>query len=694
MAVLETAVKKVGSSFDIIAVSGDLVDYTVRNLERHRNVLKNTHSYLVQFANEFCINKTKGLVIIPGNHDYRWRGVEANADAEEAFKDIYRDYFGHRLFVFGSLPPLLVACFDSNRQLEGGNEFDWARGALDIQAILRDLNEINDVLKDSDVRRIALVHHNPLPVTEAERIDLRGIFERVLGKQLGGAAEYMLLRNSGVFLQTLIDNNFRMALHGHLHKPGFWRAHGTTSMGHASWIEVLSAPSVFQGEILGFNTIEFSSDGVAEVRSHEFTRQGPMRLNRLLPSAEYDVIRGVLKDPFERAPKVSFDLYSETYVVDLDNGDLECIELRKGIRSTTSEPQDSFNIRVTSAALTMTVFDAWDINSNNLVSADPIPADEEGWMDFGIRLDPAATDHAPHPGVFSRFVYRSVMYSSKEDKLFCGDDQDPGFDMINETVSRPADRMVIKVRFITKHSDRIPKHLSFEVKRPTGARVEEEEQSGYVHFDWLNPSLAAHASTHPEAVLTVFKPRPGFDYKIKWALRGNRSLVEPRTKERWAEVYRLSSNPRKCQDALFQALDTLKKRCAVTQDISAYLFAFNSDSCMLEAISSAAPARNDQFAAKAFRYGHDVVGAAFRLARPLFYMRDDPGTKYFRRLKPDDLEFLLGCPILSSADGLPLACVAVASRQRGSHVRVCGEEHLKEVADDVSAAVAAFLQLS
>jgi 3',5'-cyclic AMP phosphodiesterase CpdA len=60
---------------DIVAVTGDIVDYRGWRRNDHLRTLRAANGYLSRLCNLCGVDPLKPLFIIPGNHDRRWSGV-------------------------------------------------------------------------------------------------------------------------------------------------------------------------------------------------------------------------------------------------------------------------------------------------------------------------------------------------------------------------------------------------------------------------------------------------------------------------------------------------------------------------------------------------------------------------------------------------------------------------------------------
>jgi 3',5'-cyclic AMP phosphodiesterase CpdA len=123
--------------------------------------------------------------------------------------------------------PVLLALLDSNPKTAGPYA---ATGEVENQELISLKNEL-DRVKEPYLARVAVVHHHVLPIAfVADETKMTG-------------EPLMVLRNAGVVLRILADNNFDLVLHGHWHKAQFARIDMGTADGESYPIAVAAAGS-------------------------------------------------------------------------------------------------------------------------------------------------------------------------------------------------------------------------------------------------------------------------------------------------------------------------------------------------------------------------------------------------------------------------------------------------------------------
>jgi 3',5'-cyclic AMP phosphodiesterase CpdA len=283
---------ELGKNIDLIAVTGDLLEngqwrqgHRLKTLDR---VKKNLH----KLCGGCNIDPKTGLFVIPGNHDYKWKGVIRNTLGRQVFDAEFADYSQDRLFATTDGWHLFVACFDSNRV---GGVADLARGAVDpLEARHRMLGYNDRLARTNNLTKVALVHHHPLPVASSESLQPEGLLEEVTGRQWVGAPEHMVFRNAGTFLELLLLHGFRAVLHGHLHYRGYLRLSRRVPP-QEELLEVFSGASLGappRNGQHGFHLLTIHRDGRLKSTHYDFERQGGARGVQVhLETAGYSALR-------------------------------------------------------------------------------------------------------------------------------------------------------------------------------------------------------------------------------------------------------------------------------------------------------------------------------------------------------------------------------------------------------------------
>jgi predicted MPP superfamily phosphohydrolase len=194
---------------DLICVTGDIVDFP----KKGRFVRAKNFFDRLRHAN------LSGLCLIPGNHDAFLRGLSLRKFRKHLNSDTeYHRHFSIRemdVCIFG----VDSTCFGLWDASNAGR-FS-SRSAQNLSHSVARMS--NDLGRERFARasKICLIHHHPLPT-------------------LSGNQEKMLyLRNSGLFLNAVSENQFDLILHGHQHEPFYFAL--TYNRGGEKNLVVLSA---------------------------------------------------------------------------------------------------------------------------------------------------------------------------------------------------------------------------------------------------------------------------------------------------------------------------------------------------------------------------------------------------------------------------------------------------------------------
>jgi hypothetical protein len=337
---------------DVLAITGDIVDGDIGNFfrpwrarRRISSILRGAREYLLDLSRRTLeLEPENGqILVIPGNHDFRYRGFINRSYSRTAFCLAFNEFCRHTWFPHLNI---LIGCFDSNVKLQN---FDIAMGYVDPTAVDRFSRELTGrISTDKDFAsaghafRIALLHHHPLPLAEAESLERRRRLERFIGRTLDGAPELLMLRNSGTFLDKLMRNDFRLLLHGHLHQPSALRLSKTEHNPPLDgWLEVLACGSTCVPGIdsnFSFNSLHVFDDGFADCVSYSCRSATPLNVWRAdqLGTAPYEEARKQLRTRQEEESLPS-DLWCESCTkdvhVNVQTGDLLIDDTIVGLRA-------------------------------------------------------------------------------------------------------------------------------------------------------------------------------------------------------------------------------------------------------------------------------------------------------------------------------------------------------------------------
>ena len=680
-----------GKYVDLILFTGDLVEYGNIKDRDHEACLITGKELLERIADQYCTIGRRGLVIIPGNHDYRWIGMAPVAAAQERFVQTLKDYLGHKLFRFEFMD-LVVACFDSNK----GDKLDWARGEIEIgdlnalnqrlQSLAKELDRAGDSIQRAT--KVALVHHHPFPVPAADRVKPHG-YENIAGKPLVGGAEYMLMRNAGVFVNKLLQHDFRLVLHGHLHEKGYWRVVSHDENDSEKWLEVLAGASLVKGKFLSFNLAVLESNGFLRITNCGWNDEGNPSKNTLLPSVPYEIVR--LVPPKDTAKvQAASGLLSVFWRVFLDKGDLALIEIVKGCHAI-SKPVDKLPVVTTSSGLASTEFKAKEIGQGNQTvgfetQIDPSKPHALGCL---ITFQPELQQNSNCDFAYKVFL-KGCMFRSRDDQIGVGDSRDVGWDSVTRKIVRPTEKMIMKLRFVadqTVEKSWIPERINFEVKDENGRPCPLERDCGHIVFEHISPRTAKDCwleNPGYDVILTVHKPRLNYNYILKWELQDRVSI--PMDVQRWQDCLlsldtdsALETKAKEYLGECLQALTVLNPKFKDGEtDVAAFLFAYDRGKHELVSRVSVRGQKATPLLQN-IRYGHDVVGTAFRRRELQQFPVSKESFEFLRRLRDSGLQYILACPINLPDQSWPVGVVAFASVKDTSRLHeFCSDKTLKD----------------
>jgi 3',5'-cyclic AMP phosphodiesterase CpdA len=705
--------------FDLVLVTGDLVDNSKLSSKKRLQALEEVKRFLLNLCNQWSLNDKRALVVIPGNHDYRWFGITGDTIAKAAFKEFFQQWMTHRLIEFREARmKLLIACFDSIFK-KGDN----ARGYVDPDEIARVGKDISNATLGSEVIRLALVHHHPLPVWRAETQKKVHILDYIFGRRLVGGDEYMLLRNSGIFLKNLLEKDFRLVLHGHLHESGYWRALTRTNSDEDKWLEVLSGASagrVDRANRYSFNSITIYRDGFIEGEQYAFDEEGQSEPRKIIPFTPYSVIRTsraqLIRDEQElpknlqiEATRAASEKYVQFWDVHLAQGDYTSTEIHHKFRAI-DKPVDKVIGSTASIAMTLTDDFGKKISGSSVISWEK-PKQGENGIQFEIGFSPPLEKDTPHDFV-TTYNYRGIMFRSKEDQIQLGAKQkDWGWDQIGQTIQRPTEQLYIKLRFFLDEQDPWVPEVQFEVRDIFNNLCKREMNGDHVFFDYPSKDvLEIMGKARPvEAILSVYKPRVSYKYILKWALPDKDRVHEPvmsLTRRRL-----LSSRLKGGVEARQRANTLIKNLFACANEFYlthfetslkhndvGYLFIVKERDLPLQigdksnepfrvsemvCAESTGDLDRDPIAFSPVAYGKNVVGTCFRRREPVYFSLADRALEVFENV-PNAYHYLIALPLADPGNpGLPIAVFALGSREETSalHKLIQNKEGLNRLTE-------------
>jgi hypothetical protein len=242
---------------DVIVVTGDIVEAGF-NLKAS---LKKACNDLFNLANNCGLNPNERLFVIPGNHDYRYWGnlTIPGVFGQKAFKKYFTCYNNSRI---AEGLRLFVACIDSNRNKHRVN---FATGRIADEDLINFNRDIEPYREDDTIKKIALLHHHPLPILKAEGDESNSILQGFDASVPIKAFD--VLENGASFLQEMLLANVNLVLHGHKHERGMAKASFPLGKSNLTrFIGVVAAGALGITAESSWNIIELYESGRVKVQ--------------------------------------------------------------------------------------------------------------------------------------------------------------------------------------------------------------------------------------------------------------------------------------------------------------------------------------------------------------------------------------------------------------------------------------------
>lgn len=700
------------AKFDLVLVTGDLIDASELNPWKWRKAMANARKALMSICRAVRVKPREGLLVIPGNHDVRWRGVYTLPSPTiprlpfippipclPSLSSCFERHFG-RFFVHSYYPKLglLVACFDSNLPTRW---FDSAKGTAPVtqcEEVLKDLKGLTPRYADAEAAfRLALIHHHLLPIPANDHT--------AAAKGLVGAPSQMLLRNAASFLQRLLAHDYRLVLHGHLHSHGYWLPQTFLDRDPSPrWLELISCD--WAGASLGgdrtFNVVKIHRGGPVEVDRVVFRDDGQAPRTIPQPMADQHLIRTRAWDRRARGGgAVRCRLDSQRWDVLLPSGDVVISRFFKGLRGD-GEAADQMEVTVAAAALANVQFEvkgvyggAVGVSWESFVRRGEAPGDAA--VVFRLRFSPAlGPEESDAIDVLLHIIIFGACATSLEDQGHAGLSQDgrQGKEAIHYEAVRACGRAVLNLRFLARSGTEAPKGLALQVYAPHSTPTRHESDSDHLFWDYWSaarePTSGLGIQSTPGAVLGVYRPQIGYGYALEWDLPRREPWRDAPALDYQRELLlRLDAARPFTAVALFlQEIETyLKTRrpCApcwtVWDDdtLGVYLFAFDAADHMLKRVGIKFH-EGDDFPSEV-AYGRDLIGTVFRQRHPLgaYFNREYSGDDWLFERIPHDVQCLGAWPLWrvertgpperpesEPLDLAPVGVLALASRRRQS----------------------------
>jgi len=703
---------------DLVFVTGDLAEGGEASHTKNEDALKKAHDYLLHLCQSLKIEPSDGLRVIPGNHDVRRKGLVQSRHLRKAFDNLFAPYNRHTYYPELGL---IVGCFDSVSPLHHFGFAATGTVAPDAvaafqQGLLAKLRDLNATAREASRNslKVALVHHNPVAVPRAEKIEPEAWYERALGCRLIGSAALMSLLNAGAFLQNLMEQDFRLVLHGHLHEVGY-ALHGRVydeaevsnngrSASEGGWLEVIGCGSSFKHEAngtQGYNLIEVRDADVVqgcavEVGSGDVT---PFRTasNDLVRTRRWKRQRG-------GGTNLRCEKWSQEWDVILEDGhdlpvnSLDAREVILGLRSDDGKEVATWERPAEGPSLIISDFEVRGLRGASIpVLNRELIRDDDGQhkgFKYTINFNPPLTSKQSID-LSWRWRASGTLFSSVEDKRRTpvnpsSAPQNPAqlsVDEIEQPINIRCDRLLIRARFHANPD--IFKQVNLVVTDEHDRRDRFEHESDRVSFDYWGLDRMLGGRTKPEAILSVYRPPLKYVYSLQWQLpdqdliqqhgqlRAERNALrnphgDPTKRvavERFiADLESCFRKPNGLR-AVFPGSDWNDPQLAV------HVFAYDRELKRLLRVDRSKDCRTDFPAEVA--WGRDGVGTAFRLRRMIGFSRPsrEAGTYYFDKVDPS-VQYILPFPLRrrDPVDNFAVGVVALVSNSPISCLQLFSEK--------------------
>lgn len=488
------------SQVDLIAVSGDLIDGAFRDNWGRWGVTKaidNAYKFLTEtLCGGLDVDPLKALVVVPGNHDCRLKGLFSREALFDLFQQRFQRQFEHKIIPSLSLS---LFVFDSNKATLGG----LATGLVGKEDLVRFSRLIQDVSTSElydDVwnlsTRVAMLHHHPMPIAATEH---RGSITEL--------EETLLLKNAGQFMTQMVQTQIDLVLHGHKHCPAFSKATFPTEGGHEHTVAVVAAGSVSRA---GKHPQSYNLITIADSKEVSLQRKSLDDMTyKSVATFFLQPYEGVRRSRFERLAKragatLRVRKYSRIDMIKAGSGDTDTHETFESVHSYAGDdvPGIDFSVTSHSGFFRDPVFEA--LSSGLTIKWEWLD-DQKTGPERLVRTNffpPISVEPVAYRRI--RQVYNAI-YFNQRDRLD-GTDDLSAQESVSFATKHAYELAIFKVLFPKRH---IPD--KFEILASyKGERDYREGKHAYHHL--------SYAKGDPTVVLALERPLPGYTYKIVWDL--------------------------------------------------------------------------------------------------------------------------------------------------------------------------------
>jgi 3',5'-cyclic AMP phosphodiesterase CpdA len=658
---------------DLVAVTGDVVDSSVSDNfgpNGVRTAFQRVRTYLLDdVCPAAAVNPDNGMFVIPGNHDFRMKGLVWKDLQFDLFYEHFGVYFSNRIF---DALGLSVFVFDSNspdRPLNFASGLVRENDLVTHHGLVRQMGTEHPKFA-SECTNVVLIHHHPLPIAPTQHRE-----------DLTAGEEFMLLKNAGIFMEQMVRTKMDLVLHGHRHYPAYARISFPTSEGGRHSIAVVAAGSV------GLKGDHDYSYNLITIRNNREI----MLERRVLRAALYETDgQPFFISTYEDARRkrcvpnksdrrqIRADKYVRIDSIRAGSGDDVMDETFSNARAANKFPIADMPRTLSSNS---GIFGDWayDVPRGQSMEWEWDGPAEDGNRKGHTRIDPPL---GPTPITFSRKgTTFNAIHFNRRDRLDATEHQDKE-EWVTMATRHLYDSAILQVNFPPAS---FPSDFRIEV------RQEDDKTRDFQEEEYLRSRLTRFPNIN-SVVLAFDTPIPKFSYRIKW------DLPADDTDELGLSAAELGLASA-ISDRLLLLVSDLKLRSAVTQSMAhlretilsvpAYaaterddseeeleieLFAYDSKRGGLVFVATL-PDRNAAVAQCVIKPGRFVVGQAFR-RREEVVLINVPGVKtdgcvYYeavpglQHLAPHTVVFAM--PLLYPIrKGVKIGAIALGSRSKTS----------------------------
>lgn len=482
---------------DLLAVTGDLIDSSVRdNLKRRVNsAFDRVLEFLLSLCERLKIDPAVALSVVPGNHDFRLKGIYVPRWIFES--SVYYDAFYERFGTFyrSKLLPSLNCCvfaFDSNT---ADLDLNFASGRINENDILEFSNTLKSMESEHrnelfSCSKIVLLHHHPMPIAATE-----------LNASFIDSDKYHLLKNAGLFMTEMVRHKVNLILHGHKHYHAWSKATFPLPGEHEHSVAVVAAGSVSSSgrPHSSYNVVTIKDSGEIELTQKFREVVSYQKIPQSTSLYSYEDTRRIRAHNLAAAigAKLRVEKYLRVASIEDRSGDVVNRELYGNATSYLDE--DVFFIRQRYSSQS-------GVSSEPLFRADAMRTTWE-WEDRAagrgrILFDPPIRHSNASFEVMSET--KNAIYFNKQDRVHVTDQISD--ESVKTRVREVCDLLVVKVSFPDNF---VPNDLWAEVRDEDGNRDRVEER-------YVAPRITSFEDN--SVVLSIEKPLPGYTYTIAWSL--------------------------------------------------------------------------------------------------------------------------------------------------------------------------------